>query len=272
MAQPTRRKKHAVSSSGVGGGALKTCNALVWVPNLDQNEPADPECCTVRKLDGGNSWTAGTPLPKRGRFSWRCRIDHSAGNSGALLIGIVDHAGTTAFVLAPSTGMLYGLELRTDVHGQRADLDFDASSTQSGIRVLTDMHGEPCKLRGRAVGKIVEVIVDLDRGAIAFRTGAAEQFAMLANIPLEQQGLHLLPWAVGLPIEPMRPCVGLWRTGDQVTLLSRGLNSLEGLKLQGRRNRARERRDQRQRDLHALTTTTRTGTRGRGTAATRVRV
>ena len=235
-----QRKAQAHSQ---GSNSFPLLTRVFWEPTLEHSEPINLECTTLHKRQGTNAWTSGTLLPKSGRYSWRCRIDHSYDNTGKLLLGVCDHAGTFALCLAPCTGLVHVIPLRTDVNGRRRAIEFD---THDGTRTLVDVDGKPLSLRGRADGMVVEVLMDVDNGGIAFRAGAADQ------LDLRTESLHVLPWILGLPKEPMRPCVGLWRAGDQVTLIGRGIASAKGFKLQQQRNRKRALRSRREGELRAL--------------------
>jgi len=189
---------------------------VCWQPELEHAEAVDLEGCTLRKRDShSNTWTAATPLPGYGRHSWSCRIDHSEGNQGALLIGVCDVAGTILRVLAPCNGKLYHVEQATLKEWWRhAD----------GLRVLVDERGRPYNLQGKANGSVIECIVDMEAGALAFRVN----------------GGPVLPAVLGLPKgERLRPCVGLHRAGDQVSLISHGQTKKEGARDRRRRDRKR---------------------------------
>ena len=74
-------------------------------------------------------------------------------------------------------------------------------SSPSGARAAIRSSG-----RGRADGATVEIIVDLVKASLSFRVNSGPT----------------LPAFVGLPTkDELRPCVGLRRAGDQVTLLCR---------------------------------------------------
>ena len=163
---------------------------------------------TIRKLPGKDAatWTAGSILPPRGIYSFRVRIDETQDNTGTLMLGVADTAGTFACVLNPSTGMLHFFRNK----GGKSPLE-GWSPTEDALRTLVDIEGAPCKLRGAARGMIVECIVDADRGCIAFRAGKEGKFMPATNV--------LLPWASVLPNDMLRICVGLTSAGDQVTLV-----------------------------------------------------
>ena len=122
-------------------------------------------------------------------------------------------AGTVAWVLSPYTGSLHCIRQGKPLEAEQL--------MKSATRVVIDEAGHPSNLRRRANGSVVEVAVDFEGGALAFRIKprGAEDFG------------PLLPGILGLPhAEKLLPCVGLHHEGDQVSLLCRGLNPNEGVK------------------------------------------
>ena len=164
----------------------------------------DLDHCVLRKSDDGPSWAVGSPLPRSGKFSWHIRIDHSHNNNGVLLIGVCDSGGTIAYALAPCTGALH----RITMGGANDWVD------HGGPNVMVDERGRPCTLQRKANGSVVEVIIDVHLGALSFRVNSG----------------RILPALVGLPrADELRPCVGLRRIGDQVTMLCRPGDEVQGI-------------------------------------------
>lgn len=191
---------------------------LKWEPDVFTDETIDLQGRKIRRQEGGNSWTLGSALPTRGRHAWRCRIDHTHNNRGGLFIGVCDSGGTFARVFCPGTGSLHCIGL-----GQLAP-DMEDGVLATSTQVLVDQRGQPCTLQGKANGSVVEVIVDVNRGELLFRIN----------------GGPILPGFVGLPRkDELRPCVGMHRPGDQVTLLARGLSKLQGAKEREQRYKRR---------------------------------
>ena len=222
-----KRKRLKRAAALVPHGAMwrtqpKRLANLTWQPDVLHEDTIDLEGLTIRKQEGGNTWTVASSLPISGVFSWHVRIDACHKDYGAIFIGVCDVGGTVAWVLSPYTGNLHCIR-----QGQPLEAE---QLKGSATRVIMDENGRPSNLRRRANGTVVEVAVDFESGALGFRIkprGAVE-FG------------PLLPALLGLPhAEKLLPCVGLHRAGDQVSLLCRGLTPDEGVKVRDARARRR---------------------------------
>lgn len=188
---------------------------LRWDPSLFASDPVDLRGRVLQKEDGGNSWTVGSELPHGGRFCFRLRVDRTHRNAGAVFVGVCDAGGSFARVFSPATGCLHCLSL-----GQEP-----LSEAAQPVQTLTDPQGKPCTLQGRADGTVIEVIVDVKRGALAFRINGGPE----------------LPGFIGLPKkDALRPCVGMHHAGDTVTLLCQGVPKAQGAKLREQRRRQQQ--------------------------------
>ena len=198
---------------------------LTWEPDLLASDTVDLRGRVLRKEEGGNSWTAGSELPHRGRFAFRLRVDKTHNNAGAIFVGVCDSGGTFARVFSPATGCLHCINL-----GQQA-----LSEAVQPVQTLTDARGHPCTLQGKADGTVIEVIVDIKQGALAFRIDSGP----------------IMPGYIGLPKkDALRPCVGMHHTGDRVTMLCKGLPKAQGAKLREQRRKQQKQREMLQHGLH----------------------
>jgi hypothetical protein len=189
---------------------------LRWEPDLMASDTVDLRGRVLRKEEGGNSWTVGSELPNRGRYAFRLRIDHTHRNAGAIFVGVCDSGGTFARVFSPATGCLHCINL-----GQ----DPSSSGAQAPTQTLSDAQGRPCTLQGKADGSVIEVIVDVKLGTLAFRI----------------DGGPVLPGYIGLPKkDALRPCVGMHHPMDQVTMLCKGLPKAQGAKLREQRRKQQQ--------------------------------
>ena len=82
------KKPAAPVSHGILRAPPKRIVNLIWQPDVLQEDTIDLEGLTIRKQDGGSTWTVASLLPTTGIFSWHVRIDACYKDLGAIFIGV----------------------------------------------------------------------------------------------------------------------------------------------------------------------------------------
>ena len=123
------------------------------------------------RADTSDPWMSGGLLPNIGRVSWRVGVE--CGNVGDMTIGVCNDASTHAWGLDIRFGLLYRCSRNTD--GSRGGDCGNKPPPPDGwpdghmSRVMVNEAGRPFRLERKAEGAIIEVILDMRVGLLAFR-------------------------------------------------------------------------------------------------------
>lgn len=118
-------------------------------------------------------WGVGPLLPTEGRFSFSIRIedyeDDEDTESGMMLIGVCNEAVNCTWGLWVDQGTL-GRISRDEEEGEHDDAVPPPEGWPDGqdTQIMINEAGENDNLRGRAVGAVIEVLVDHSDGSLAF--------------------------------------------------------------------------------------------------------
>jgi len=164
------------------------------------------------KAAADRSWRRayGRPLTKPAGIaqeSFAVRIDQTYANQGMLQIGVslVQRTGACEWSVSPFYGRLVRRSWDRDGNLICAATPPDAYPDGHLKHVLVDEQGEPTRLEGRVVGRVVEVIYDHVAGTLAFALDGGEAGPALEGFPTN-------------PSFPLRPVVGFRFGEDQVTI------------------------------------------------------
>jgi len=155
---------------------------LRWLPQLSSlpsTHPAFYQICnegrTVRRVPfhRGWVWAVGSLLPTQGKSSWRVRVDQlgEISKGGSLCIGVADEAARNAWGLSIPSGQLHISQRDAEGHpvipAEPAPKPFPNGDGAQVLEYrnhrLVDPNSFPCN------GWIIEVLLDHDKGTLAFR-------------------------------------------------------------------------------------------------------
>lgn len=175
-----------------------------WVPEMTVNHAISNKGRTLTIADDRRPWgrrdrwrwAAGLPLPRIGVSSWKVHIDESFRNHGILQVGVCDAAARCGWGLCLCSGKLY-----RDSRDANGFLYYappynapppDGFPDGDGTNVMTDEAGQGLHLRGRAIGLVIEVLVDHNAGTLGFRINDGPPLNALGGFP---RGAVLHPYA-----------------------------------------------------------------------------
>lgn len=173
----------------------------------------DGRTLTAVHGDGGvTPWAAGCVLPTAGKSAWKVQVETSSQNIGHIVVGVCDAAAARhGWGLALSNGHLCRYVLWATSSNKHLCREADGSfhfralppisldrqdwPDGHGEQVMKDEAGQPADLVGRAVGAIIEVLVDHDEGTLSFQVNGGPLLVALKGESKFPRHAALRPFA-----------------------------------------------------------------------------